>query len=106
MTVTLALRFVAVFVFSFASSVFVQNANIPAQKSLPKDYSFKFEASQIWTDTGLDLDRGIESISPEPSWAVRAPPRRESTPAPCFGSRRSLIGRSASGEARIGAASA
>jgi hypothetical protein len=58
MSVNLALRFVAVFAVSFASTTLAQNSKTPSHKTLPKDYSFTFEANQIWTDTGLDLDRG------------------------------------------------
>ena len=42
------------------SLVFAQTTNSPSKKSppRPKDYSFKVSASQVWTDTGLDLAPG------------------------------------------------
>jgi hypothetical protein len=58
MSLALALRLVAVLALPFTSPVLAQNSNTPAHKSLPKDYSLTVKANQIWTDTGLDLDKG------------------------------------------------
>jgi hypothetical protein len=58
MSVNHALRFVAIFALSFASPILAQNSKTPSHKSLPKDHTLRFEANQIWTDTGLDLGRG------------------------------------------------
>jgi len=35
-----------------------QNAQTPAKKQPPKDYSFTVATEHVWTDTGLDLEPG------------------------------------------------
>ena len=41
------------------SSVLAQSSKTDPKKSAPpQDYSFKVTASQVWTDTGLDLEAG------------------------------------------------
>ena len=35
-----------------------QNPAAPAEKPRPEDYTFTVKASQVWTDTGLALNRG------------------------------------------------
>ena len=55
MSLTQALRLIVVLILT--STALAQNSKTPPHKSLPKDYSFTVEANQVWTDTGLDLDR-------------------------------------------------
>ena len=39
-------------------STFAQNAAAPSQKQRPEDYTIQVKANQVWTDTGIDLNRG------------------------------------------------
>jgi len=42
-----------------ASMIFAQSSKTPSGKTVPRsDYSFNVVASQVWTDTGLDLEAG------------------------------------------------
>jgi hypothetical protein len=42
-----------------APFIFAQSSSAPSKTtSPPKDYTFRIAASQVWTDTGLDLEPG------------------------------------------------
>jgi len=42
-----------------ASFIFAQSSNAPSKTTPPpNDYTFRVAASQVWTDTGLDLEPG------------------------------------------------
>lgn len=45
-------------VFLLVSLLFGQSSKTSAKKSAPQDYSIPVAASQVWTDTGLDLEAG------------------------------------------------
>ena len=40
------------------ASAFAQNAQAPPKKQSSKEYSFTVATEHVWTDTGLDLERG------------------------------------------------
>ena len=45
------------------SMIFAQSSNTPPGKTARRsDYSFNVVASQVWTDTGLDLDAFMSTI--------------------------------------------
>ena len=56
---TLMSPLAAVYVTLLASMTFAQVSKPPSGKTAPRtDYTFNVTASQVWTDTGLDLEAG------------------------------------------------
>jgi hypothetical protein len=53
------IHWAAILVPLLSSLLFAQTSNPPSKNQAPpSDYSFKVAASQVWTDTGLDLEPG------------------------------------------------